>query len=123
MSSNDRKSTLARKHSISVLSHEKTRTLTEAKKARQKKRVPGPITGCWTNEDPYIQKKQRVSPPAVRYTPTQKRTSIYILRQTSIHTGMYDCMRSDSESELGNRLPGILRRKKMHTCVSVYVCV
>jgi hypothetical protein len=55
-----------------------------------------------------------------------------------MHNGMYDCMRSESESELGNQLSGILRKanKKaavrypqkskqtnMHTCVSVNVCV
>ncbi len=43
-----------------------------------------------------------------------------------MHVGMYDCMRSEIESELGNPLSGILRKSKqtnMHTCVSVYVCV
>jgi hypothetical protein len=47
-------------------------------------------------------------------------------RHTSTHAGMYDCMRSESESELANHLSGILRvikQKNMHTCVSVYVCV
>jgi hypothetical protein len=45
-------------------------------------------------------------------------------RHTSMHVGMYDCMRSESESELGNRLSGILRQEKnMHTCVSVHVGV
>ena len=75
MSSTDRTSTLALKHSISVLSHEKTRTLTEAMKARQKRRVPGPTTGCWTNQDACIEDKQRVRPPAVRYTQKSKQTN------------------------------------------------
>jgi hypothetical protein len=29
-----------------------------------------------------------------------------------MHVGMYDCMRSESESELGNKLSGILRKAK-----------
>ncbi len=43
-----------------------------------------------------------------------------------MHVGMYDCMRSESESELANQLSGILRKIKqtnIHTCVSVYACV
>ena len=44
-----------------------------------------------------------------------------------MHVGMYDCMRSASESELGNQLSGILNRTNkqtcMHKCVSVYVYV
>ena len=44
-----------------------------------------------------------------------------------MHVGMYDCMRSESESELGNKLSGILRKTNkqtnMHNCVSVYVYV
>ena len=44
-----------------------------------------------------------------------------------MHVGMYDCMRSESESELGNQLSGILnktnKQTNMHNCVSVYACV
>ena len=42
-----------------------------------------------------------------------------------MHVGMYDCMRSESESELGHQLSGILRKPHKQTCilVSVYVCV
>ena len=42
-----------------------------------------------------------------------------------MHVGMYDCMRSESESELANQLSGILKQTdtNMHTCVSVYVNV
>ncbi len=36
---------------------------------------------------------------------------------------MYDCMRSEGESASGNQLSGMLSKKKMHTCASVYVCV
>ena len=50
----------------SVNSHEK-HTLTEARKARQKRRVAGPKTGCWTNKDACIEEKQRVRQPAVRW--------------------------------------------------------
>jgi hypothetical protein len=42
---------------------------------------------------------------------------------TSMHVGMYACMRSESESECANQLSGILKKKKIHTCVSEYVCV
>ena len=44
-----------------------------------------------------------------------------------MHVGMYDCMRSASESELGNQLAGTLnktnKQTNKHNCVSVYVCV
>ena len=44
-----------------------------------------------------------------------------------MQVGMHDCMRSKSESELANKLSGILnktnKQTNMHTCVSVYVCV
>ncbi len=41
----------------------------------------------------------------------------------SMHAGMYDCMRSESESALGNQLSGRLRKANIHICVSLYVCV
>ncbi len=44
-----------------------------------------------------------------------------------MHAGMYDCMRSDSESELANHLSGILRKANKQTnvpvCLCMYVCV
>ena len=122
MSSNDRKSTLSLKHSISVLSHEK-HTLTEAMKARQKRRLAGPTTCCWTNKAACIEEKQRVRPPAVRYTQEKKKIYIYIHTHTSMHVGLYACMRSESESELGNQLSGILRKASKQTCILVCLCL
>jgi hypothetical protein len=49
-----------------------TRTLTQAVKARQKRRVAGPTTGCRPNESVCIEEKQRVRQPAVRYTQKNK---------------------------------------------------
>ena len=42
-----------------------------------------------------------------------------------MHVGKYDCMRSESESELANQLSGILRKANKQTCilVSVYIYV
>ena len=40
-----------------------------------------------------------------------------------MHVGMYDCMRSASESELGNQLSGILRKENKQTCILVPLCV
>ena len=44
-------------------------------------------------------------------------------RHTSMHVGMIDCIRSDSESELGNQLSGILRKASKPTCILVYLNV
>jgi hypothetical protein len=41
----------------------------------------------------------------------------------SMHAGMYDCMRNESESALGNQLSGRLRKANIHICVSLYVHV
>jgi hypothetical protein len=96
-------------------------------KVRQKRRLAGPTTGCCPNQDTCIEEKQRYRQPTVRYNEQNKRgeKNIHKHRHTSIRVGMYDCMRSEreSDSELGNELSGILRRRKMHTCVSVYVYV
>jgi hypothetical protein len=40
-----------------------------------------------------------------------------------MHLGMYDCMRSDNESELPNHLSGILRKANKQTNVPVCLCV
>jgi hypothetical protein len=44
-----------------------------------------------------------------------------------MHVGVYDFLRSESESELDNQLSGILseanKQTNMHTCVSVFVYV
>ena len=44
-------------------------------------------------------------------------------RHTSMHVGIYDCMRSDSESELGHQLSGILRKANKQTCMLVCLCM
>jgi hypothetical protein len=93
--------------------------------ARQKCPLAGLTTGCCSNETSCIEEKQRVR-PAVRYRKTNKEKQTHNYRHTSMQAGMYDCMRNESESELGNQRAGLLRQNKqtnMHTCVSVYVCV
>jgi hypothetical protein len=66
------------------------RTLTEAMKARQKCRVAGPTTGCWSKKAACIEEKQRVRrQTAVRCT--QKETNnkgIYIYMHTHTHTSV-----------------------------------
>jgi hypothetical protein len=47
----------------------------------------------------------------------RKRTNIYIHTHTSMHVGMHDCMRSESESELDNQLSGILRKSNKQICI------
>jgi hypothetical protein len=42
---------------------------------------------------------------------------------TSMQVGVYDCMRSDSESELGHQLSGILRNLNKQTCILVCLCM
>jgi hypothetical protein len=45
----------------------------------------------------------------------------------SMHAGLYDCIRSESESELTNQLSGRLRKiktnKHPYVCVCVCMCV
>jgi hypothetical protein len=42
---------------------------------------------------------------------------------TSMHVGMYACMRSESESECANQLSGILKKKKsIRVCLCMHVC-
>jgi hypothetical protein len=40
-----------------------------------------------------------------------------------MHVDMYDCMRSESESELDNQLSGILRKASKQTCILVCLCM
>jgi hypothetical protein len=42
-------------------------------------------------------------------------------RHTRMNVGVYDCMRSDSESELGHQLSGILREANKHALSYVHV--
>ncbi len=64
-----------------------TRTLTEAMKDRQKRRVTGPTTGCCPKQDTCIEEKQRVRPPAVRHTQQNKQK-----KNKHIHTHTQVCM-------------------------------
>jgi hypothetical protein len=43
-------------------------------KARQKRRLAGPTTGFWTNEDTCIGEKQRVKQTTVRYAEGKKKS-------------------------------------------------
>ena len=63
-----------------------THTLTEAMKARQKFRLAGPTTGCYSIQDTCIEEKQRVRQTAVVYTQKSKQTTyIYTHTHTHIH--------------------------------------
>ncbi len=89
-----------------------TRTLTEAMKARQTHRVPGPTTGCSPNKTACIEDNELT---AVRYQEKKK----YKYMHTRTH-------KSESESEL--RQPAVkytqkIKQTNTRTCVSVYVFV
>jgi hypothetical protein len=75
---------------------QETPTLTEARKARQKRRLAGSTTGFPSNKAPCIEEKQRVRPPSARpiQKNKQKRTNTYVHRHTSMHACMYDCIRA-----------------------------
>jgi hypothetical protein len=75
---------------------QETPTLTQAMKARQKRRVAGPTTGSGSTKATCIDEKQRVRQPAPRW--------------------------SESESELDNQLSGILRKGNKQTCILVCLC-
>jgi len=98
-------------------------------KARKKCPVAGPTTDCCANKDTCIEEKQRVRQPAVNYTKQNKtkKEQIYTYRFASMKVGMYDCMRTDRESEFSNKLSGILRQTSQQTCMLVclwmYVCI
>ncbi len=40
-----------------------------------------------------------------------------------MHVGLYDCMRSESESELGNQRSSMLRKSNKQTCILVCLCM
>ena len=50
---------------------------------------------------------------------------MYIHRHTSMHVGVYDCMRTENESELGNQLSGrnAIKQKCMLVCLCMYMCM
>jgi hypothetical protein len=99
MSRNDRTPTLSLEHSISVLSHKKqTRTLTAARKARQKRRLAGQTTGCWSNKATCIDEKQRVRQPAAKYIQKNKqKKNKYIHTQTQKYACWYVCLYEERE--------------------------
>jgi hypothetical protein len=54
---------------------------------------------------------------------SEKYIYINIHTHTSMHVGMYECLRSESESELGNELSGIPRKASKQTCILVCLCM
>ena len=135
MPSNDRKSTLSLKHSISVLSHEKHAHSLKGilRKTNEKRsnvymqkhtRMHVGMYDCMRRESE-SQLGNQLS--GILRETNRKRTNTYMLTHTRMHAGMHDCMRSESESELGTQLSGILnktnKQTNMHNCVSVYVYV
>ena len=125
MSSNDWKSTLSLKHSISVLNHEKH--------AHSLKRwKPGENAGWQVRQLVAGQIQRPVSRrnkeldnqlQGILTKTNKNRTKIYMHTHTSMHVGMCDCMRSESESELGHQLSGILRKASKQTCILVCLCM
>jgi hypothetical protein len=74
-------------HSSTVSQYSATRTthtLTKPMKAPQERRVVGPTTGCWTNEDTFVEEKQRVGQTVVRYTQKEKHIYIYIITDAQV---------------------------------------
>ncbi len=120
MSSNDRRSTLALKHSISVLSHEK-HALTEAMKARQKCPVAGPTTGCWTTQDTCIEERSESESELDNQLSG-------ILRKANKQTCilvclcMYVCMRRESESASHSSPPQLKGVRVISACARARVC-
>ncbi len=70
-----------------------TQTLTAAMKARQKRLVAGPTTGCRTNQATWIEEKQRVRLKSVVYTQKNKETkNKYIYIHKHIQVCIFVCM-------------------------------
>jgi hypothetical protein len=65
----------------------------------------------------------RVNQHHTRHHRAKQKKEQITYTHTSMHAGVYDCMRSDSESELGNQLSGILRKANKQTCILVCRCM
>ncbi len=115
-------------HSNTVRSTQprETRTLTEALKARRKRRVAGPTTGCCWNEAACDEENQRVRQPDVRYAQQNKQKN---KKKIPTQTYKYTCwnLRLYEEREwirVGQPAVRYFQKEKnMHLCVSVYVYV
>jgi hypothetical protein len=104
-------------------------TVTQAMKARQKRRLAGPTTGCCTKKETCIDEKQRVRQPAVRYTQEKKKKE----KKKNIHTHphkhacWYVCLYEERErirvSQPAVRYTQKSKQTNIHTSVSEYVCV
>jgi hypothetical protein len=97
-------------------------------KARQKRRLAGPTTGCHKNKDPCTEEKQRVRQPAVRYTQKNKqKKNKYIHTQTQTYACWYACLHEERGQirvrQTDVRYTQKRKQTNKHTCVSVYVCV
>ncbi len=68
-----------------------TRTLTKAMKALQKHRMAEPSTGCCPQKSPWVEKKQRVRQPPVRYTQKNKQKKEHIYTYTDTQVCMLVC--------------------------------
>jgi hypothetical protein len=111
MSSNDRKSTLSLKHSVSVLSHVNHAHSLKRWKPVKKVRWQGRQLVVVQNKMPVSRRNRELGNQlqGILTKTNKERTNLYIHRHTSTHVGMYDCIRSE-KSELGNQLTGILRK-------------
>jgi hypothetical protein len=124
-SSNDAKSTLSLKHSISVLSHEKHAHSLKRWKPGENVRWQGRQLVVVKIKLPVSRRNRELGNQVegiLRKT-VKKRRNMYIHRHTSMHVGMYDCMRSETESELCNQLSRILRQENKQTCILVCLCM
>jgi hypothetical protein len=105
-----------------------TRTLTQAMKARQKRRMAGPTTGCSPIEVSCIEEKQRVRRPAVKNSgKKRKKKNKYVQTPTHKYACWYVLL-SEQRERIRVRQPAVRYNHKskqtnMHTCVSVYVYV
>jgi hypothetical protein len=70
-----------------------------------------------------IDRKSFICTEVGKHILRRKKKNMYTHRHTSMHVGMYDCMRSESEPELGNQLSGILRKASNQTCILVCLCM
>ena len=114
-------------YSVLLCKHPReTRTLTEAMKGQQKRRVAGPTTGCCSNLATCIVEKQRVRQPDVRHTQKNKqKKNKYKHTHTHKYACWFVCLYVERDR---NRVrpPAVTYTQKskqtnMHTCVSVYV--
>jgi hypothetical protein len=101
-------------------------------KARQKRRVAGPTTGCSPGQAPCIEEKQRVSPTAVRHTQKNKQKMnkyIHELTRVTVVYIRYVCLYTGRE-RIRVRQPAVRYTHKSKTtnmdtrvCLCMYMCM